>query len=158
MQFLQYKMIWTTFNFEYIPTQPMGLRPVLKMAPFIKRLKKVGDASPDARRVQDLDARKVFPGYRSRMNDLSLLGERQYDHFQVISYLDSVFQPGAGIASLSLGQGLRSSVGSNRLRCITLCLLLFTREPLSGYHGNNCDYQMEHLKRILHKIQSSPVD
>jgi hypothetical protein len=147
MQFLQYKTIRTTFHFEYIPTQPMGLRPVLKKAPFINRLKTAGDASADARHVQDLDASKVFPGYRSR-NDLSLLGERQYDRFQVISYLDSVFQPGA-VDRVTIF-GLRPPE-LRWVKRITLYYTLFTREPLFGYHGKDCDYQTEHLKTILHR-------
>jgi hypothetical protein len=81
-------------KFEYIPTQAMGARPILKKRPFVTKLVDQGLAI-GARNVADLDAGSVFPGYKAR-SFLDLVAPcRQFDSYQRTSYFDCAFQPGS---------------------------------------------------------------
>jgi hypothetical protein len=92
MQLLRHGSIVTSFHFMFIPTQQMALRPVIKKAPAIINHKKQGLASNEAQSPSDLNVNQAFPGHKVR-RDLEFPKGRQFDDFQVVIYLDSVFQP-----------------------------------------------------------------
>ena len=66
MHILEYPTILHTFKFEYIPTQPMGLRPILKQKARIHKLKQQEDADIETNSPADLNADHMFPNYIAR--------------------------------------------------------------------------------------------
>jgi hypothetical protein len=62
MQFLKYPTIITTLKYEYVPTQPMAERPILKKKSYVTRMIEQGRISNNGIRGPcDLDAGAVFP-------------------------------------------------------------------------------------------------
>ena len=94
MQLLGCGSVITSFQFEFIPTQQMALRPVMRKSPAIRNCRKQGLVPDEARGPADLNANQMFPGFKVRQ-DCAFPDGRQFDDFQVISCLDGVFQPGS---------------------------------------------------------------
>ena len=62
MQFLKYAMIRTSMKFEYIPTQPMGCRPMIPHPARVEKLKENKTVEENVT-IQDLDPGEVFSNY-----------------------------------------------------------------------------------------------
>ncbi len=87
MQMLKYPMITTTFKFEYIPTQNMAARPILKRTPLIRKLKATGQVPVYARQQTAVNAGTTFPSYRARKS-LKFPSCRNFDSYQTVLFLD----------------------------------------------------------------------
>jgi predicted GIY-YIG superfamily endonuclease len=149
MQMLKYPMITTTFKFEYIPTQNMAARPMLKRTPVIQKLKATGQVPVYARRHTDLNAGTTFPGYRARKSQ-EFAAYRNFDNYQRVLFLDSFFQPG------SLDKVTIFGLRPPELRWVdklSLYFSIFARKPLKGYHAKDVDAQATHLIPLLHQDQ-----
>ena len=145
MQMLKYPTISTTFKFEYIPTQNMAARPILKKTPIIRKLKATGQVPVYARRPTDLNAGTTFPGYRARKSR-EFPSFRNFDDYQKVLYLDSVFQPG------SLDKVTIFGLRPPELRWVdklSLYIAIFARKPLKSYHVKDVDAQATYLTTIL---------
>ena len=92
MQMLRYPMILTTFQFTYVPTQPMAMRPVQKVKACAKKLINRGDVDKKSKFPSDLDASRMFPNFEARKR-LHFPAHRQFDPFQIMTYKDAIFQP-----------------------------------------------------------------
>ena len=149
MQMLKYPMITTTFKFEYIPTQNMASRPMLKKKPLIQKLKETGQVPVHARRQTDLNAGTTFPSYRARKSK-QFSPCRNFDNYQKVLFLDSIFQPG------SLDKVTIFGLRPPELRWadkLSLYFALFSRKPLKGYHTKDMDAQATYLITLLHHDQ-----
>lgn len=94
MQIFRYPKITTSTKFKFIPTQPMELRS-MKFAPKkIKKMLERKEVHGQPNFPSDLDSLQVFPNQKAR-ELLKFPKERHFDDFQVMSYKDSLFQPGA---------------------------------------------------------------
>jgi hypothetical protein len=105
MQLLGCGSVITSFQFEFIPTQQMALRPVTRKSPAIRNCRKQGLVPDEARGPADLNTSQMFPGFKVRQ-DCAFPDGRQFDNFQVISYLDGVWTffartPASGCAATS---------------------------------------------------------
>jgi predicted GIY-YIG superfamily endonuclease len=149
MQMLKYPMITTTFKFEYIPTQNMANRPILKKTPLIQKLKATGQVPVYARRQTDLNAGTTFPCYRARKSQ-KFPSCRNFDSYQQVLFLDSIFQPG------SLDKVAIFGLRPPELRWVdklSLYFTVFTRKPLKSYHAKDVDAQATYLMTLLHHDQ-----
>jgi hypothetical protein len=136
MQLLRYGSIITSFHFLFIPTQQMALRPMIKKTPAITNYQKQGLASIEARGPSDLNANQVFPGLKVRQ-DCEFPKGRQFDNFQCISYLDSVFQPG------SIDRVTAFGLRPPELRFVTRmskCWKFFVWTPMPGHASASKSY------------------
>jgi hypothetical protein len=150
MQFLKYPTIITTFKYEYVPTQPMAERPILKKKSYVTRMIEQGRISNNGIRGPcDLDAGSVFPCFRARKN-LELSGSLQFDPYQVLSFLDNAFQPGS--ADRITMFGLRDPA----LRWVQRppkYLTWFTLNPIPDYvRAIDADCKTQVLTRLLSSV------
>ena len=155
MQLLRYGSIITSFHFEFIPTQPMAMRPVIKKTASIRSYQKQSLVSIEANNPSDLNANQVFPGYKVR-HDLQFSKGRQFDNFQLISYLDSVFQP-ASLDKVTVF-GLRPP----ELRFVTRLTkywTFFVRTTIPGYSKASKSYgdQIDLLATSLEQQYSNCI-
>ena len=155
MQFFQYPIITTTFKYEFIPTQPMAMRPILKKSPFVEQYISEGNVRPGAPRgPPDLNANVIFPGDQARRAK-RLVSFRLYDHYQVTTYLDAALQPGS-LDRVTLF-GLRPPE-LKFLKRITKYWTLFTRSKQRDYFkAKDSDQKASVLIELLHQdIQQCP--
>jgi predicted GIY-YIG superfamily endonuclease len=145
MQILQYATIYTTLKFEYIPTQPMALRPIIKQKAHIEKMKSKGIVKGNVSKPSDLNTSRTFAGYKAR-EDMEMPPWRQYDDFQVISHQDSIFQPGS-LDKVTIF-GLRPPE-LRFLKRITKYYTWFTREPVNEIIGMDMPTQIDALKKRL---------
>ena len=137
MQLLRYGSIITSFHFIYIPTQQMAVRAIMKKTPGIISYQKQGLASKDATGPSDLDSNRVFSGQKVR-EDCGFPTVRKFDDFQIVSYLDSMFQPGS--VDRVTAFGLRPP----ELRFMTRLSkywTFFVRTPTPGYAKVSQSYE-----------------
>lgn len=146
MQMFDYPTIIKTQKDEYIPTSPMGMRPVLRKTALVMKLKMQGDVPGNAEGPADLDVGRVFPNYRARV-EMRFSDSRQFDSFQQITYMDAAFQSGSMDRVTIFG-----------LRCPELrwfkrvpkYFIYFVFEPLKEYKdAKDCDHQTTVLLKIL---------
>jgi hypothetical protein len=105
--------------------------------PVIRRTALIKNSSIGAHNPSDLNANQVFPEYKA-CHDVVFPTGRQFDNFQCISYLDSVFQ------SSSLDRVTVFGLRPPEFRFVTRLTknwTFFVRVPIPGYSKASKSYQ-----------------
>ena len=140
MQILLYKPVSTSFTFEYIPTLPMGMRPMLKSKSIAQRIIQRSTSTH-----RDLDASDLFSGYIIRKKEYNNV-LRQYDMYQQVTYLDAINTPG------SIDKVTIFSLRPPELlfvRKLSWYFTLFCREPYMTTLQNNPKDNIEKLQKAI---------
>ena len=137
MQILLYKPVSTSFTFEFIPTLPMGMRPMLKSKSIAQRIIERSESGH-----RDLNASNLFPGYMIRKEKNI---PRQYDQYQEVTYLDAINTPG------SIDKVTIFSLRPPELvfiRYLSWYFTFFIREPYIGTFQDNSGFKFENMNII----------